>query len=121
MTPAFSRGIRKALRTLAQMVVSGALTAAVNELAAGLSAEAKLLVGAGWLFIITFSHNYLETVGKIPVLLPSPGLVVATGKTEAVVEADVDPEGEVEGTLTDLKGGVVGEVVGQLGYSEKKE
>ena len=121
--PALVRGWRKAARTLVQMIASGALTAAVTALAGGLDPTTQALVAAGWLFVVTFSQNAAETAGKIPVLLPSPGLVssAASSTTEAVVEAHANETGEVEGVVTDLAGGVVGEVVGQLGYVEKKE
>lgn len=121
MSPALHRGVRKAIRTAVQVIASGGLTAAINVLAGGLSPNAKVLIGAGWLLVVTFAQNSLESAGKIPTLLPSPGLVttVAGGAVAQVVgtvdaAADVvgGTVGDVTGVVSDLSGGLLGEVVG---------
>lgn len=119
MSPALHRAWRKAARTLVQLIVSGALTTAVNAFADGLSANAKVYVLAGWTVLITLLQNGLETAGKIPTLLPTPGLVPSAGgvatKAVGVVETEVDrvgdAAGEVEGIVTDTAGDLLGEVV----------
>lgn len=120
MSPAIQRGFKKAMRTAAQMITSGGLTALVNSIVHGLGPVAQLVVAAGWMYVVTFTQNSLETAGKIPVLLPTSGLVSTAGAAApavGTVEAVADSQtGEVTGTVTDTIGGVVGEVVGQLGY-----
>lgn len=65
-----SRAWSKALRAIAQLIVSGGLTAGVNQFADGLSPNGKLLVLAAFMVLTTFAQNYLEDVGTIPELLP---------------------------------------------------
>lgn len=111
-SPALNRGTKKALRTLVQMIVSGGLTALVNTLASGLEPTTKLMVAAGWMFIVTFAQNNLETAGAIPTLLPTAGLVTsAAGTVVATTVATVDAVAETAGDVT----GVVGEVVDTAG------
>lgn len=123
MSPAIIRGFKKAMRTAAQMITSGGLTALVNAVAHGLGPAAQLAVAAGWMYVVTFAQNAGEAAGKIPVLLPTSGLVPTAGSVSpavGTVEAVADGQtGEVSGTVTDMAGGVVGEVVGQLGYVDK--
>lgn len=119
-SPALHRGLRKAARTLAQLAVGGALTAAVNTVASGLTPNMKAYVLTGWTVLIALLQNTLETAGKIPVLLPTPGLVPSVapilGKVAGTVETTVDQVagavGEVTGTVTDTSGQLLGEVVG---------
>lgn len=118
MSPALYRGWRKAARTLLQVVASGGLTAAVDVFAGGLSPNAKVVVGAAWLILVTFAQNSLETRGTVPVLLPTPGLVPSSetvAKNVGVVDTEVekigDAVGEVGGVVTDLTGKLMGEVV----------
>lgn len=72
MTPALSRGIRKGIRTVLQAVASGALTALVTALAGGLDPAVQGIVMGAWMAVVAFAQNWLESSGKIPVLLPSP-------------------------------------------------
>lgn len=127
MNPALHRGIRKALRTAAQLVVAGGLTAAVNAFADGLSPNVKVYVTAGWTVVIALAQNFLETAGRVPVLLPTPGLVpsaagVATkavGVVETTVDKVGDVVGDVDGVVTDTAGGLLGEV-SALGETEEE-
>ena len=117
MSPALHRGLRKAARTVLQLVAGGALTAAVNQFADGLSANTKVYVLALWTVVITLAQNTAETAGLIPTLLPTPGVVPSVGavtQTVATVETTVDQTGgtvgDVEGTVTDQAGDLLGEV-----------
>lgn len=126
MNPSLHRGIRKALRTLLQLTAGGALTAAVNQLADGLAPNSKVYVLAGWTVLIALAQNSLETAGKVPVLLPTPGLVPSTGKLAekavGVVETTVDKAGDaigdVEGVVADLHGELLGEVLPPTGEDD---
>jgi hypothetical protein len=120
---AFSRGWRKGARSLVQVAAAGGLTLFVTAIAHGLTATQEGLVMGAWLGVVAFLHNYLETAGMIPVLLPTSGLVssATTGASDAVlapvvgaVEATADDAGKVTGTVTDVAGGVVGTVTGLL-------
>jgi len=71
MSPALRRGIRKALRTVVQLVAGGALTALVSMVAGGLSAAAQGTVMAAWTALVALAQNTAETAGKIPTLLPT--------------------------------------------------
>lgn len=118
MTPGLYRGLRKALRTIVQLVAAGGLTAAVNAFADGLAPNMKALVGAAWLVAVTFAQNAAETAGRIPVLLPTPGLVpsvgavagTAVGTVETAVDVAGDSIGDVTGTVESVAGDLLGEV-----------
>lgn len=118
MSPAIDRGLKKMARTVVQLAAGGALTALVTALAGGLSPTVAGLVLGAWTALVAGAQNSLESAGKIGVLLPTSGLVASatSSQTEATVSAAVTGTGEIEGTVTDLAGGVVGEVVGQVGY-----
>lgn len=118
MSAAVSRGWRKAVRTLLQLVAAGALTGVVNQITDGLSANVKVYVLAGWTVLITLAQNTLEAAGTIPTLFPSPGLVPSTGMagtTVGTVDTAVDQAGgavgEVTGTVESTSGELLGEVV----------
>lgn len=66
-----NKGIRKALRTLAQLVVSGGLTALVAAVTDGLDPQTAVIVLAGWQVAVTFCQNALEAKGVVPELLPA--------------------------------------------------
>lgn len=118
-SPAWHRGWRKAVRTVVQLAASGALTAAVNQIADGLAPNSKVYVLAGWTILLALLQNSFETAGKIPVLLPTPGLVpsvgpvatTAVGVVETTVDHVGDLVGDVTGTVEDVAGGLLGEVV----------
>jgi hypothetical protein len=82
-----SRGLRKALRTIVQLVAGGSLTALVTAIADGLDPNVKAIVLAGFTVAVTYAQNALEAAGKIPVLLPS----APASATEAGVAAPPPP------------------------------
>lgn len=67
-----NRALRKATRTLLQVVASGAMTALVAAIAGGLKATTAAIVLAGWTVVVTYVQNALEGTGTIGTLLPSP-------------------------------------------------
>lgn len=67
-----NRALRKASRTLLQVIASGAMTALVSAIAGGLEASTAAIVLAGWTVAVTYVQNALEGTGAIPTLLPSP-------------------------------------------------
>lgn len=65
--------LKRAIRTLLQLIAAGGLTAVVNTFADGLTASQATLVLAGWGFFVSWAQNTLEDHGKVPaVLKPSP-------------------------------------------------
>lgn len=126
MTPALGRGVRKAVRTFLQMAAAGSLTALVTLLSGGLDPELAAGLMVVWQVVVTFLHNYLETAGKIPVILPSPGLVTkkpgaVVDKVTATVDAVVQSDGDIVGDLVDTTGHVVGGVTGLLSGAKPKQ
>lgn len=71
MSAAVSRGWRKGVRTVAQLIGGGALTALVGAFA-DLSPNWKAVILAAWTAVVAGVQNTLETAGTIPVLLPTP-------------------------------------------------
>lgn len=65
-----NRANRRALRTLAQLVVSAGFTAAVAVIVQGLTATQAGLVLAGAQLVVTWGQNYLEAKDLVPELLP---------------------------------------------------
>jgi hypothetical protein len=69
--------------------------------------------------VFAYLQNYAETAGKIPVLLPTPGLVPsagpvltpAVGVVETAVDTAGDVVGDVEGIVEDVTGTLIGEVL----------
>lgn len=125
MTPGLTRGIKKGLRTLAQAVAGGALTAIATSVLSGEIRLGQGVMMALWIVIVAFCQNWAEGAGKIPVLLPSPGLIPVTDKVGTVltpavgtVEAVADTAGEVTGTVSDIVGDAAGSVTGLI---ENKE
>ena len=72
MSDAVRRGLKKAIRTLAQAAAGGALTALVTAAAGGLTPATQALIMGAWTSIVAFAQNSLEAAKKIPVLLPTP-------------------------------------------------
>ena len=60
----------RALRTLAQLVVSAGFTAAVAVIVQGLSATQAGAVLAGAQLVVTWGQNWLEAHDLVPELLP---------------------------------------------------
>jgi len=82
-----NRALRKAARTLLQVIASGALTALIAAIAGGLAPATAAIVLAAWTVVVTYVQNALEGTGAIPTLLPSKlpgesgtGPIVATRK-----------------------------------------
>ncbi|MCA1572367.1 MAG: hypothetical protein LC798_19105 [Chloroflexi bacterium] len=106
MKPALDRGVRKFIRTLAQVAAGGALTALVTAVGGHMAPATSGLVLGAWTAIVAFLQNYLETAGRIPALLPTPATVVVPGGGAVI--------GQVVGTLEPVvtaAGDVVGEVI----------
>src|ERR1700741_649657 len=78
MKPALTRGLKKAGRTVLQLAAAGSLTALVDLLAHGLSPGVAGAVLVVWGTLVAFLHNYLETAGTTPAILPTAGLVTTT-------------------------------------------
>lgn len=72
MSQPMQRGLRKAVRTILQLVAGGALTALVSAIAGGLTPATQGTVMAAWTALVAFAQNSLETAGKIPTVLPTP-------------------------------------------------
>jgi len=64
--------LKRAIRTLIQLVAAGGLTAVVNTFADGLTASQATLVLAGWGFVVSWAQNALENRGTIPAVLKAP-------------------------------------------------
>jgi hypothetical protein len=118
MSPALHRGSRKAIRTLLQLAAGGGLTALVDLAAHGLSPGTAGAILVAWGTAVAFLHNFLETNGTVPVLLPTPGLVPSVAPILAPVIGSVETEvdrvgktiGDVTGTVTGIAGDLLGEV-----------
>lgn len=115
MTPGLTRGLKKGLRTIGQVIVGGGATALVAALADGLSPRnAALLLGA-FTALAAFLQNYGEGSGHLPVLLPTPSLIPGPAAVAvATVDAAAGQTGEIVGDVLDTAGDVVGEITGQL-------
>jgi hypothetical protein len=82
-----NRANRKALRTLAQLVVSAGFTAAVAIIVQGLTAAqagAVLAVSAVSQLVVTWGQNYLEAKDVLPEFLPPKPAEVATANERYV-------------------------------------
>lgn len=124
-SPAQSRGLRKGTRDALQaalaIVAAGGATAVIDLVVDSVNPSVGIVLAFAFKVLIAYLQNYLETAGRIPVLLPTPGIVsTAAGADSALapavgaVEAVADVAGEVTGTVTDMAGGIVGTVTGQL-------
>ena len=120
MKPALDRGLRKFGRDVLQVVAAGGATALVGVLTGHLNPEVAVMVAFGFKVFLVFAQNYLETSGKIPVVLPSPGLITTTtggvlGKSVGTVDAVTGEAGTVVGEVVSTAGNVVGGVAGAAG------
>jgi hypothetical protein len=118
-----SRGLRKGMRDALQAVVAivaaGGATAVIDMIVDNLNPAYGVLLAFVFKVVIAYAQNFLETAGRIPVLLPTPGLVpsvgegaaVAVGTVDAVAEKVGDTVGEVSGTVQSVTGELLGEVV----------
>lgn len=129
MTAASSRGTRKALRDLFQsalaVLAAGGATAVIELLVDSMNPAYGVVIAFVFKILIAYAQNYLETAGKIGVLLPTTGLIttkpadaiVATtvGTVDAVTDAAGGAIGTVTGAVIDTGGNVVGSVTSQVG------
>lgn len=114
--PALDRGLRKGGRALLQMTAAGSLTVLVDLLAHGLSPATAGVVLAVWGVLVTFLHNYLETKGVIPAILPAAGLITTTAGgaiSKVVGTVDAVTGTQVTQTVGDAVQGTT-QVVGQV-------
>lgn len=115
MTAGLTRGWKKGLRTIAQVIAAGGLTTLVTAIAGGLSPQMSAMVIGAFTALVAFCMNWAEGAGKIGVLLPTPALITGPASDAvATVEATADHAGEIVGDVLDTTGDIVGEVVGQL-------
>lgn len=124
MKPALDRGLRKLGRSVVQVIVSGGATALISLIVGGLSPGAAAGVAFGWYVLVVFLQNYGETAGKLPVLLPSPGLITTTpggavgtvvGTLDAITTPVLAGPTQVVGDVVSTAGKVVGGVAGTAG------
>lgn len=64
--------LRRAIRTLLQLIASGGLTALVDSFAGGLSPESATLLLMINTVLVTFLQNYLEDNTSFPAILKAP-------------------------------------------------
>jgi hypothetical protein len=125
-SPAHSRGFRKATRDVFQAVLAviaaGGTTALLDMLLGHVNPAIAVPIGVAYKILVTYAMNALETAGRIPVLLPTPGLATAVGDGAAVAVGTVDvvadkvgeAVGEVSGTVESLTGELTGELIGEV-------
>jgi hypothetical protein len=127
--PAQTRGIRKGLRDTLQavlaIVAAGGATAVIDLVVGSVDPVVGVILAFVFKIMIAYAQNYLETTGKIGVLLPTPGLVTEKAAdaiittTVGTVDTVTDVVGGVGGTVTgavvDTTGTVVGSVTSQVG------
>lgn len=90
-----NHAVRKALRTLLQLIVAGGLTGIVSHLADGLDPSSTALMLMIWQVVVTLAQNALEASGKVPTLLPSPPVSGADAPLVAKTPAGVAlPQGQ---------------------------
>jgi len=120
VSPALTRGLKKAGRTVAQLIAGGALTALVAAVAHGLSPGVEGVVMGAWTALVAMAQNTAETKGAIPALLPTPGLVTTTAggavtRVVGTVDAVAQAGNQVTGEVVSTAGKVVGAVAGPVG------
>lgn len=111
---AWSRGFRKAIRTVIHMAAGGALTALVDLVVHGLAPAQAAAIMIVWSALVTFLHNFYETEGVIPALLPTPGLLT-TDKSDAVVTKVIGTVDTVTGPAMKTGTKVLGDVITSAG------
>lgn len=123
-SPAASRGARKALRDAFQAVVAvvaaGGASLVIDLVVGHVDPVVGVVLAFVFKIMVAYAQNYLETAGKVPAMLPSPGLVTTTagglsGKVVATVDTVVETtEGAaaVVGDVIDTAGKAVGAVTG---------
>jgi hypothetical protein len=77
-----SDALRRAGRTLLQLIAAGGLTALIAALVDGLDTKAATLTLAGWTVFVTYVQNLLEDKGTLhPVLGTKPDTATTTTTT----------------------------------------
>lgn len=74
-----SDAVRRALRTLMQLVASGGLTALVDKLVGGMDPAYVAIVMAVWQVAVTFAHNWLEDNTAFPTVLKASSSTLPPG------------------------------------------
>jgi uncharacterized membrane protein YjjP (DUF1212 family) len=124
MNPAQDRGVRKASRDIVQALVAvvgaGGAYALIDLIVGSVNPAYGIMLAFFFKILVTYAQNYLETKGKIPVLLPSPGLVTNTAggvisEVVGTVDAVADTPTSVVGEVLNVSGKVVGGVAGAVG------
>lgn len=124
MTPASSRGARKAIRDAFQAVLAVVAGGGSYVLLEAVVGTLNPLWGAaltvGFKVLVAYAQNRLEAEGKIGVMLPTPGLVTEKeggniGKAVGTLDAVTTGTGDVVGQVVDTTGDVVGNVTGAVG------
>jgi uncharacterized membrane protein YjjP (DUF1212 family) len=124
MNPAQDRGVRKASRDIVQALVAvvgaGGAYALIDLIVGSVNPAYGIMLAFFFKILVTYAQNYLETKGKIPVLLPSPGLLTteaggALGMVVGTVDTVADTSTSVVGEVLDVTGGVVGGIAGAVG------
>jgi hypothetical protein len=121
-SPAHSRGFRKATRDVFQAVLAVIAAGGTTALLDMLLGHVNPAIAVAYKILVTYAMNALETAGRIPVLLPTPGLATAVGDGAAVAVGTVDvvadkvgeAVGEVSGTVESLTGELTGELIGEV-------
>jgi membrane associated rhomboid family serine protease len=116
LTAPSNTGVRRGIRTLLQTVAGGGLTALVTVIAGGLPVATSGALVAIFGALVALAQNWLESAGKVPILLPTRTTVASAfdGLAQATVGAAIESGGKVVGQVTDLAGDVVGQVTGQV-------
>lgn len=130
-----NRGARKAARDLFQAVVAvlaaGGATAVLDLVVGSVDPVVGVVMAFVFKILVSYAQNTLEAKGKIPVLLPSPGLVTTgdgpllrrvVGQVVPVVQSTVRTNtatgttavSNVTGPVLDTAGKVVGAVGGAV-------
>lgn len=119
----FRKSIRDAFQALLAVVAAGGATVGFETFVGTLAPAYSGLLAIGFKILIAYAQNYLETAGKIPVMLPTPGLVTSSVApiAQATVKASASATGAVSGDVTDTTGEKIGEVSGQANEAKVPE
>ena len=122
-SPARVRGWRKAMRDVFQaflaVIAAGGTTVLIDSFLDSVPATWSIPIGIAYKILFVYVQNYLETAGKIPVMLPTPGMVPSTGalagqKTVGTVETTVEQLGGAVGEITGTVEGLEGELLAEV-------
>jgi hypothetical protein len=123
------KAVRDAFQALLAVLAAGGATVAFETFIGTLAPAYSGLLAIALKIVIAYAQNYLETAGRIAVMLPTPGIVPVVPEVEdgnpanglpmaapvgGIVEAAVDDAGALVGQVKDTKGAVVGDVIGAV-------